>query len=177
MCVRCLILNMLKRLKTKQFWITIARDGIILIAILYLFNLYQTRNMPDIAPALDAQLISGEPLELNQMTKESPVLIYFWGSWCPMCSYTSSTVTELSKEYSVITIALSSGSEKEVLSYLKENKYHFPVINDPDGIISQKWGVFVTPSFFIINSHGEISSVTTGISSEWGLRFRLWLAS
>lgn len=168
---------MLKRLRTKQFWITIARDGIILIAILYLFNLYQTRNMPDIAPALDAQLISGEPVELNQMTKESPVLIYFWGSWCPMCSYTSSTVTELSKEYSVITIALSSGSEKEVLSYLKENKYHFPVINDPDGIISQKWGVFATPSFFIINSHGEISSVTTGISSTWGLKFRLWLAS
>ena len=168
---------MLKQLKTKQFWVTIARDGLILIAILSAYNLYQTRNTPDIAPALDAQLISGQPVELNKMIKESPVLIYFWGSWCPMCSYTSSTVTELSKEYSVITIALSSGSEKEVLSYLKENKYHFPVINDPDGIISQKWGVFATPSFFIINSNGEISSVTTGISSTWGLKFRLWLAS
>ncbi|MCU7800214.1 MAG: protein disulfide oxidoreductase [gamma proteobacterium symbiont of Lucinoma myriamae] len=168
---------MLKRLKTKQFWIRIARDGIILIAILYLFNLYQTRNMPDIAPALYAQLISGESVELSQMIKGSPVLIYFWGSWCPICSYTSSTVTELSREYQVITIALSSGSEEQVFSYLKKNKYYFPVINDPDGIISQKWGVFVIPSFFIINSHGEISSVTTGISSVWGLRFRLWLAS
>lgn len=168
---------MLKRFKTKQFWITIARDGIILIAILYIFNLYQTRNMPDIAPALYSQLISGESVELSQMNNGSPVLIYFWGSWCPICSYTSSTVTELSREYQVITIALSSGSEEQVFSYLKKNKYHFPVINDPDGIISQKWGVFVTPSFFIINSHGEISSVTTGISSEWGLRFRLWLAS
>ena len=168
---------MLKRLKTKQFWITIARDGIILIAILYLFNLYQTRNMLYIAPALEAQLISGEFVELNKMTKESPVLIYFWGSWCPMCSYTSSTVTELSKEYSVISIALSSGSEKEVLSYLKENKYHFPVINDPDGIISQKWGVFATPTFFIVNRNGKISSVTTGISSTWGLKIRLWFAS
>ena len=168
---------MLKRLKTKQFWITIARDGAILIAILYLFNWYQTRNMLDIAPALEAQLISGEFVELNKMIKESPVLIYFWGSWCPMCSYTSSTVTELSKEYSVISIALSSGSEKEVLSYLKENKYHFPVINDPDGIISQKWGVFATPTFFIVNHNGEISSVTTGISSTWGLKIRLWFAS
>ncbi len=168
---------MLKRLKTKQFWITIARDGGILIAILYLFSLYQTRNMPDIAPALNNQLISGGSVELSQMVKSSPVLIYFWGSWCPLCSYTSSTVTELSREYQVITIALSSGSEKEVLNYLKENKYHFPVINDPDGIISQKWSVFATPSFFIVNSDGEISSVTTGISSAWGLKLRLWLAS
>jgi peroxiredoxin len=168
---------MLKRLKTKQFWITIARNGILLIAILYIINMYQTRNIPDIAPALYAQLISGESVELRQMLKDSPVLIYFWGSWCPVCSYTSSTVTELSKEYQVITIALSSGSEEQVLSYLQENKYHFPVINDPDGIISRKWGVFATPSLFIINSNGEISSVTTGISSAWGLKFRLWLAS
>jgi len=168
---------MLKRLKTKQFWLTIARDGIILIAILSAYNFYQTRNTPDIAPALKAQLISGQFIELNKMIKESPVLIYFWGSWCPMCSYTSSTVTELSKEYPVITIALSSGNKKELLSYLKDNKYHFPVINDPDGSISQKWGVIATPSFFIINNYGEISSVTTGISSSWGLKFRLWLAS
>ena len=168
---------MLKRLKTKQFWITFARDAILLITTLYLFNLYQTRNIPEIAPALYAQLISGESVELSQMRKSAPVLIYFWASWCPICSYTSSTVTELSREYQVITIALSSGSEEQVLSYLQENKYYFPVINDPDGIISQKWGVFATPSLFIINSHGEISSATTGISSALGLKFRLWLAS
>ena len=112
----------LKRLKTKQFWITLVRDGIILIAIISVYSLYQTRNMPDIAPALHAQFISGESVEFSQMYRDAPVLIYFWGSWCPLCSYTSSTVTELSKEYSVITIALSSGNEDEVLLYLKENK-------------------------------------------------------
>ncbi|MCU7836573.1 MAG: protein disulfide oxidoreductase [gamma proteobacterium symbiont of Taylorina sp.] len=168
---------MLKRLKTKQFWKIVARDGLLLIAIFYSFNLYQTRNIADIAPALNAQLISGEPVDLRKMVKQTPVLIYFWGSWCPICSYTSTTVTELSKEYQVLTIALSSGSKQDVLSYLQENNYHFPVINDPDGIISNKWGVFATPSIFIINSNGEISSVTVGVGSAWGLRFRLWLAS
>jgi len=168
---------MLKRLKTKQFWITIARDGLLLIAILYIFNLYQTRDMPDIAPVLDGQLISGESVQLSHLIQDAPVLIYFWAIWCPKCAYTSATITELSGEYQVLTIALSSGSEQQVLSYLQKNKYHFPVMNDPDAIISQKWAVFATPSIFIINRYGEISSVTTGVSSAWGLKFRLWLAS
>ena len=168
---------MLKRLKTKKFWIIVARDGLFLIFLLYLLNLYQTRNIAHIAPDLYAQTISGESVELTKMLKDSPVLIYFWGSWCPLCSVTSPIVTELSKEYQVLTIALSSGNKLQVLSYLKENKYHFPVINDPDGVISKKWNVFATPSILIINRKGEISSVTIGISSALGLKFRLWLAS
>ncbi|MBE9527249.1 MAG: protein disulfide oxidoreductase [Proteobacteria bacterium] len=153
-----------------------ARDGLFLILLLYLLNLYQTRNIADVAPDLNAQTILGETVELSEMLKGSPVLIYFWGSWCPLCSITSPIVTELSKEYQVLTIALSSGDELQVLSYLQENKYHFPVINDPDGIISKKWNVFATPSILIINREGEISSVTVGISSALGLKFRLWLA-
>jgi len=86
-------------------------------------------------------------------------------------------MTELAKEYQVITIALSSGNQKEVQRYLQENDYQFPVLNDPDGKISQAWGVSLTPTFFIINSQGKVSSVTTGISSAWGLKIRLWLAA
>jgi len=168
---------MLKRLKTKQFWKVVLRDGLLLIIILYSVHLYQTRNIPEIAPALNAQLISGKSIELSIMVKQSPVLIYFWGSWCPICSVTSPVVTELSKEYQVLTIALSSGDKGQILSYLQENNYRFPVINDPDGFISRQWGVFSTPAMVIINRQGEISSVTTGVSSTWGLKLRLWLAS
>jgi hypothetical protein len=34
-----------------------------------------------------------------------------------------------------------------------------------------------TPSIFIINSRGEISSVTIGATTAIALRFKLWLAS
>ncbi len=166
-----------KRLKTKSFWLNILRDSAIILLILGAYSSFQTRNMPDQAPPLVAQLLSKDSVNLNHMLKESPVLIYFWGSWCPLCSYTSSTVTELSKEYPVITIALSSGDPKEVQQYLDKNHYDFPVINDPDGVISQQWSVFATPTFFIVNRNGEISSVSTGVSSEWGLKLKLWWAS
>jgi peroxiredoxin len=168
---------MLKQLKTKKFWKIIARDGLILLLILFLYSLYQTRNMPDTTPDLQTSLISGEQVDIKNLSKKSPLLVYFWGSWCPMCSYTSSVVTQLSKDYSVVTIALSSGDNSQLKHYLLDNDYHFPVINDDNGVISHLWGVVATPTFFIINTQGQISYITTGISTLWGLKFRLWLAT
>jgi len=168
---------MLNKLKTKKFWIIVIRDLSILFIIFYVINLYQTRNTPTITPLLNQSLLSGQSINLKDMVKQSPVLIYFWGSWCPMCRITSPIVTDLSINYQVLAIALSSGNKDEVETYLEEHDYKFPVINDADGLISQAWGVRVTPTIFIINTEGKISSVTTGISSSWGLRIRLWLAS
>lgn len=168
---------MFKRLKTRQFCLRLSRDIVLIISIVFIVNFYQTRHTPELAPQLNATLISGESVSLTSMLKQSPVMVYFWGSWCPMCSMTSPTVSKLAKDYQVITVALSSGNQQQVKKYLKENDYQFAVINDPDGAVSQIWGVSVTPTFFIISRQGKVSSVTTGISTNWGLRFRLWLAS
>jgi thiol-disulfide isomerase/thioredoxin len=168
---------MLNKLKTKKFWINAVRDITILVVILYGVNLYQTRNIPTIAPELTGQLITGAQVNLAEMIEKSPVIIYFWGSWCPICQITSPTITDLSNDYQVISIALSSGNKQQIQSYLNENGYNFPVINDNDGFISQSWGVKATPTIFIINTQGEVNSVTMGISSALGLRFRMWMAS
>ncbi|MFV5907535.1 protein disulfide oxidoreductase, partial [Klebsiella oxytoca] len=51
-----------------------------------------------------------------------------------------------------------------------------PTINDASGQLSQGWEVQVTPTLIVI-SRGEVKSVTTGWTSNWGMRLRLWLAS
>ncbi len=168
---------MLEKLKTKSFYLKLARDAVILFVMVYLISLYQSRNTPEAPPVLHEQLITGEMIFLDGMTDKAPVLIYFWGSWCPICTVTSDTVTSLAKDYTVLTVALSSGSNQEVQQYLQDKGYKFPVINDSDGIISNKWGVQGTPTIFIINSKGKIESVTVGYTSYLGLRFRLWLSS
>ncbi|MBF0264211.1 MAG: protein disulfide oxidoreductase [Gammaproteobacteria bacterium] len=168
---------MLNKLKTKKFWLTLLRDISILIVIFYAITLYQTRNTPAIAPELKGTLISGELINLSDMVKKSPVLVYFWGSWCPICKVSSPIITDLSADYQVISIALSSGENQEVLNYLNENNYNFPVLNDPDGIVSHLWSVSATPMVYIIDRDGKVDSVTMGAASAIGLKFRLWLAS
>jgi hypothetical protein len=51
-----------------------------------------------------------------------------------------------------------------------------PTVNDPSGQLARQWDIQVTPTLVVI-SHGEVKSVTTGWTSGWGMRLRLWLAS
>ncbi|HCQ8170749.1 protein disulfide oxidoreductase, partial [Klebsiella pneumoniae subsp. pneumoniae] len=51
-----------------------------------------------------------------------------------------------------------------------------PTVNDPSGQLARQWDIQVTPTLVVI-SQGEVKSVTTGWTSSWGMRLRLWLAS
>lgn len=102
------------------------------------------------------------------------MLVYFWGTWCGYCRYTSPAINDLAKEsYPVVSIALRSGSEKEVEDYLAKHDYRFTTVNDPQGTIAQKWQVNVTPTIIILNK-GKMDFATTGWTSYWGLKVRLF---
>jgi thiol-disulfide isomerase/thioredoxin len=119
---------------------------------------YQQRNIASgKAPPLLGETLDGELVDLWSLTARGPVLIYFWASWCGYCR------------------AVSPAME-EVASYLERHGWSFTTINDPEGRIFAEWGGAVTPTIIIVNSSGEIHSVTTGITSKWGLLFRLWRA-
>jgi peroxiredoxin len=142
---------------------------LLMLAVVFAVTQYQQRDMNT------GQALSLEGIDYN----EGPTLVYFWGSWCSICRTTSPFVSTLAQDEqrNVISIALSSGDDEEVNHYLKEHDYHFKALNDDNGQISKSWGVAVTPSIFIINTQGEISYISTGMTSLWGMRLRLWLAS
>lgn len=134
-----------------------------------------------IAPDIQAPLISGTAFELKQAQRKGPVLIYFWGTWCSICRAVSPAVDAIAKEtsannYTILSVALSSGSDTTISQYQTKHGYEFETLNDDNGHYSQQWGVKVTPSIFIVNPQGEISYVSTGVTSQWGMQIRLWLA-
>ena len=139
---------------------------------------YHSRNMPKgQAPELVAPDINGLPINLQKMTQQGPVLIYFWATWCGYCRVVSPAVSELSAEHQVITIALQSGTPDEVASYEQKHNLNFRTINDPAGALSASWGLNVTPTIAIVDTEGKVSTVTAGMTSRLGLRARLWLAN
>lgn len=116
------------------------------------------------------------PKVIAQMGYEKPLLLYFWGSWCHFCEYTTPTVQRLSEQgRPVLTVALQSGSNEDVKNYLAKNGYNFTTINDPTGQLSKSWGIQATPTIIVIKQ-GKIINHTTGLTSDWGIKFRLWLA-
>jgi len=127
------------------------------------------------APALAAPLLDGSRFSLSAYA-DRPVLVYFWGSWCPVCRLEQDTVMGLAADWPAVTVAMQSGSDAELSAWLRERQLEFPVVNDPDGTLAASWGVRAVPAFFVVDRGGVIRFREVGYTSGVGLRLRLWWA-
>ncbi|NOQ63606.1 MAG: redoxin domain-containing protein [Methyloprofundus sp.] len=149
-----------------------------LLLILAVFSVFQTLTQSSMRtgslPKLPLQTMTGEATAT--LLRNQPSVIYFWGSWCGICSTIQGTISAVAEDYPVLTVALRSGSDREVSAYLQQNNLAWQVLNDANGDLAQTFGVDAVPALFIIAENGEISSVSRGYISEVGLRLRLWWA-
>ncbi|MCW9698827.1 MULTISPECIES: protein disulfide oxidoreductase [unclassified Avibacterium] len=156
----------------KNLLIFVLLFGVISLAMDY----WRRPNAPENALQQPLRKLAGERIQLAKLSKEKPVLLYFWGSWCSICSLTSPSIASLANEgIQVISVALKSGDDQTVQDYLQQHQYNFLTVNDPQGTLSAQWQIQVTPSIIIIKN-GKIVHTTTGLSSPWGLKLRLWLS-
>lgn len=164
----------IKRRKGYLGWL---KEALIFVSIIIVVgwgaDLWRSQSMASgQAPQLITKSIQGDDIDLMMMSQEKPVMVYFWATWCAVCSSVSPSVDFMSKHYQVVTIALSSGEPQRLKQYLTAKEYSFSVVNDPMGELSRKWGVSVTPTLFVIDK-GEITTVTTGFTSPIGMWLRL----
>ena len=147
--------------------------GLVLIVIIIAVDIYRA---PDGRGLERTILTTTDGKQIDFATQDSPAILYFWGSWCAYCRYTSPTINALHDEgYPVVTIAIQSGSNADVQAYLGEHGWNFPVVNDPGGQISAAFAVAATPTIAIVH-HNHLSIATSGWTSRYGLKLRLWLA-
>ncbi|RJG50442.1 protein disulfide oxidoreductase [Motilimonas pumila] len=127
-------------------------------------------------PDITVYDIEGKAINLAQLSQQqAPTLIYFWGTWCPVCNYVSPAVSWLSQHYQIVSVALRSGEPDRVRQYLEHHDYEFNTINDPQNRLGAAWGIRVTPTLVVIKD-GKIQYYTTGFTSLPGIWWRLWLA-
>lgn len=161
-----------------RYWLRELFFAVIIIAVAsYAMDFYHCNAAPKgKAPEIQAFDIDGQLIDVNAMSQnDQPVIVYFWATWCGACKWVSPTVDWFTDDYPVVTVALSSGKDERVHSYLDAKQYHFSVINDQQGTISREWGIRVTPTIAIIKN-GEIKYLTAGITTPWGLWLRMLFA-
>ena len=163
--------------KPRIRWLREAGKALLLMLVItFALDQWNGRDMPDTAiPSIVTESVAGQKIDVMAMSKEQPVVLYFWATWCGACKFVSPTVNWLPGSYSVVSVALSSGSDARVQRYLAAHEYTFETINDAQGGLAKDWGIRVTPSIVIIKD-GKIRSITTGITTPIGLLARLWLA-
>ena len=157
-------------------WFRLVVEVLLVILVLFAVRFWTQRDMVSgTVPEFQGNLLNGESYALLA-DKRRPLLIHFWASWCPVCELEQGSIQSISDDHAVITIAMQSGEAEEVIAYMQQEKLQFPVINDPDGIVAQRFGVRAVPSSFVIDENNNIMFRETGFTTETGLRLRLWLA-
>ena len=158
-------------------WRNHAVNVLLFIVVVAGIRAWQHRDMiSGAAPALQGVTLTGQPYFLPAHPAQ-PVLVHFWGTWCPICRAEQNSIVAIAHDHpDIITVAMQSGKTDEVAKYMREQGIDFPVVNDPDGGISSAWGVHAVPASFIIAPDGNIRFVEVGYTSGLGLRLRLWLA-
>ncbi|WPL17200.1 Stage IV sporulation protein H [Thiorhodovibrio winogradskyi] len=157
-------------------WRPWAVDLVIVLAVVGLVQWWQARPLATgMAPPLaGVEVVSGDRLDLANL-RGKPVLVHFWGTWCPVCRLMDGTIARIAEDHTLVSVAMYSGSADEVSAYLDENDHVFPVVLDPNGQMAGRWGVVGVPASFIIDADGRIRFATRGVRSGPGLRLRLWL--
>ncbi|MCL1159018.1 protein disulfide oxidoreductase [Shewanella inventionis] len=174
-----------KRAVSPRFWLKSLRDLLIFATVLYAISSYLQRDMlTGTAFPINSPLIDGREVSFfyprQQSSTDKATLVYFWGTWCPVCKVTSPMVNSVAntQNYRVISVAVASGSNADIGTFMQQHNYQFDVINQlAEDNLSQQWGATALPSIFIIDNKNQIRFMTSGATSRWGMSLRLWLAS
>ncbi len=107
----------------------------------------------------------------------NPLIIHFWGIWCPTCKLEASNIEALSKKYEVLTVVVNSGDDDTVKAYMKKKKLTFKVFNDIEGKWTKKFKVEVYPTTFIYDEKGILKTTEVGYTSTIGFMVRMLFIS
>lgn len=95
-----------------------------------------------------------------------PTLVVFWASWCPVCQVELPKLHTLFEDVQgrglqVLAIAFADDKAK-IRRYVQTHAaiFDFPVLYDPQDAVAKRFGVFGTPTIYLVDGRGEIEYVT-----------------
>ena len=111
----------------------------------------------------------------DSICKDGARIVYFWGSWCPVCKMESPNIDRIAKHFKVESFAVKSGDVKSVESYMQNAGYDFPYNVDERGEIAHKYGVNVFPTL-VFCKDGRPFLVESGYVTTLGIAIRAWIS-
>ena len=161
-----------------NYWGSLAFDVVLLMLAFILIHAWQTRNLPDddLAPPLELAWLDDMKADSIMVAGETGV-VYFFAPWCFYCRHSIDNLDELVASGNLTwarAVALEYGSLDEVRDFIRETGVHVPVLlGNPQ--TTQDWQIQAFPTYFVIDSDGQIVSRSVGYSTKIGLQTRVWM--
>ena len=109
--------------------------------------------------------------------KGKPLIVHFWATWCPTCKLEASNIDDLSKEYNVVSIAVTSGDNEAINDFMQKHQLTYKVISDAEGSLAKKFNIQAYPTTLIYTQKGKLKFAEVGYSTTVGLKARLHLSN
>ena len=123
---------------------------------------------------INAALIDGSHVSTDDLNGK-PLLIHFWATWCPTCKAEAGNIETISHHFNVLSIAVKSGEDAELMTYMKERDLSFKVLNDAKHHYASAYAVGAFPTTYIFDAKGNLVFTEVGYTSTLGLYLRmLW---
>ncbi len=163
--------------RKQRRWLVWLFEFLVILAIVFVIRGWQQRSLVSgAAPEIDEITVRGDQIALDDYQGQ-PVLLHFWASTCSTCDLQQQSLSELAKHWNLVTVAYNSGEAEAVQRYIeREGIQDWTTIVDNDGGIAREYGVNGVPASFVLDGSARIRFKEVGLTSGWGLRFRLWLA-
>ncbi|NJP06986.1 MAG: TlpA family protein disulfide reductase [Chloroflexaceae bacterium] len=130
----------------------------------------------DRAPDFRYTLADGSQHRLSDFQGQK-VLLNFWASWCPPCTHEMPDIQQAATTHAadgLTVLAVNFHEEADVIeSFATEHNLSIPLIANPSGDISTRYGVTGLPVSFFINTDGTISYKQIGLLNTDFIELRL----
>ncbi len=163
--------------KKNMRWKRYLKEGVIGLFLVFIFLNIMTCLR---APKLDTERFTLRHMPLidgsvYQYVGNKPVVLHFWGTWCPVCRIEASNIESLAKQYEVLSIAVNSGDDEEIAAYMQKHGLHYRVYNDREGTLAKRFNVTAFPTTFFYDAKGELKMTDVGYTTTPGLFARMKL--
>lgn len=121
-----------------------------------------------VAPDIDLPLLSGGTMTLASH-RGYPVVVSFWGTWCPPCRDEFPQLVRIHRERSAagLRVLAVNGLDQEsgtkpIHKFVERYAATFPILLDEHGSMRQRYRIAGLPMTVFIDSAGVIRRVHTG---------------
>ncbi|MEH6457827.1 MAG: protein disulfide oxidoreductase [Cocleimonas sp.] len=164
-------------IKKKRRWFRYLFEALLIVGIVFGIRAWQQKDLVvGEAPSFQSVMLNGETVNLEDY-RGKPFILHFWASWCPFCKIEEGSMSNIQKDWPMLSVAYQSGDKTEVKKHMEERGLEsWPTIVDKDNRLGDLFGVKGVPTSYIIDGEGNIRFAEVGLTSAWGLRARLWWA-
>jgi thiol-disulfide isomerase/thioredoxin len=176
-------------LRTREYfgthWKGHLRTVVFAAAVVFAVQAWQTRAVTSgPAPNVEVFLVQPDGTSSKSTLQDwraqypgQPVALHFWADWCPICRTEESSITRLTADWPVLTVAMQSGPSDNVRKVFQKRELPWNATADERGVATRAFGFNAVPAFVVIDSKGNLRTPTVGYTTEIGMRLRLWWAS